>query len=155
MFRGNTEINVDGKGRFAMPTKYRSKLIDQSAGKVIVTIDTDSACLLVYPLNTWHDIEEKIQALPTFNPTTRRIQRLLIGHAHEVDMDGQGRILVPPVLRKHAGIDKKMMLVGQGKKFEIWSEARWETECQAWLEQGVGSGDTAQEMPAILDDLSV
>lgn len=155
MFRGNTEINIDGKGRFAIPTKYRPKLIDQTGGKVVVTIDTDSPCLLIYPLNTWYEIEEKIQSLPTFNPATRRIQRLLIGHAHEVDMDGQGRVLVPTVLRKHAGIEKKLMLVGQGKKFEIWSEARWESECQAWLEQGVGSGEATGEMPAILNDLSV
>ncbi len=155
MFRGNTEINIDSKGRFAVPTKYRSMLKEQSGGRVVVTIDTDSPCLLIYPLNVWQVIEEKIQELPTFNPTTRRIQRLLIGHAHEVELDAQGRVLVPPVLRKHAQIQKKLMLVGQGKKFEIWSETRWETECQAWLEQGVGANENGADMPAILDDLSV
>ena len=155
MFRGNTEINIDNKGRFAVPTKYRAMLKEQSGGRVVVTIDTDSPCLLIYPLNVWQVIEEKIQSLPTFNAATRRIQRLLIGHAHECELDAQGRVLLAPVLRKHAQIDKKLMLVGQGKKFEVWSETRWESECQAWLEQGVGASEDGVQVPAVLNDLSV
>ena len=116
----------------------------------MITIDTEEACLLMYPLVEWEKIEEKLQALPSFNPATRRIQRLLIGHATEVDLDGQGRILLPPVLRDHAKLDKKVVLIGQGKKFEIWSEDQWQASCQQWMDEG----DTNPDFTG-LEDISL
>ena len=73
--------------------------------------------------------------MPSFNPASRRIQRLLIGHATEVDLDSQGRLLVPPLLRDYAGLTKKAMLIGQGKKFEIWDESHWASRRGQWLER--------------------
>lgn len=133
MFRGITSINIDVKGRMAIPSRYRPAIVDKSEGAMIVTIDTEDPCLLLYTRDEWEVIEAKLEALPSFNPQTRRIQRLLIGHATEVDMDKQGRLLLPPLLREYAGIDKVMMLVGQGKKFEIWGEDQWHTGRDAWL----------------------
>jgi MraZ protein len=133
MFRGVNTVTIDAKGRVALPPKYRA---DLQKLKVVVTIDTEDQCLLLYPLNEWLLIEEKVESLPSFNEVTRRIKRLLIGHAHELDIDSQGRVLLPKTLRKYAKLNKKTVFVGQGKKFEIWSEAVWQNSCEDWLNSG-------------------
>lgn len=152
MFRGITNINIDAKGRFAIPARYRSVLHDQDGGRLVVTIDTQERCLLLYPIQQWERIEQKLEVLPSFNPVTRRIQRLLIGHATEVEMDKQGRVLLPPLLRDYADLEKSIMLVGQGKKFEIWGEGQWQQERDTWLSEHALS---PTEMPPELSDLSV
>jgi MraZ protein len=155
LFRGINAVNLDTKGRIAMPKKYRQDTLDAADGKMVVTIDTDAPCLLLYTLNEWERIESKLQQLPSFNPAARRIQRLLIGHAMEVDMDAQGRLLLPGLLRDHAKLDKNVILVGQGNKFEIWSQQQWDAERESWLKEGVSSVDNKDELPGMLDDLSV
>jgi len=155
VFRGINSVNLDSKGRIAMPKKYRADALGASDGKMVVTIDTDAPCLLMYTIDEWERIESKLQQLPSFNPAARRIQRLLIGHATEVDMDAQGRILLPGLLREHAKLQKSVMLVGQGNKFELWDQAAWEAERESWLSAGVSSVDNKEELPGMLDDLSV
>jgi MraZ protein len=150
MYRGISSVNLDAKGRFAVPTKYRDSL-GKAGGTLVVTIDTEEHCLLLYTIEVWEGIEEKIQALPSFNQATRRIQRLLIGHATEVDMDAQGRILLSPILREHAKMLKDVVLVGQGKKFEIWSKEHWENQRLLWLSKESG----ALEETDALEDISV
>ena len=132
MFRGVNGINIDAKGRIVVPTRYRDQL-QISRGCVVLTIDTEEKCLLLYPLISWEVIESKLAELPSFNPQARRIQRLLIGHATEVELDSHGRILLPPLLREYAGLSKHAMLVGQGKKFEIWDEKHWQERRGQWL----------------------
>ncbi len=137
MFRGINAINLDAKGRFAIPSRYREGLGEQ----VVVTIDTEEACLLLYPVAEWQTIEKGLQRLPSFNVAARRIQRLLIGHATDVTLDGSGRVLLPPLLRDYAALEKRMMLVGQGNKFEIWNEATWQSKRAEWLkEESSGEG---------------
>ena len=152
MFRGIHSINLDPKGRLAVPTRYRDRLQLDASGQLIVTIDTESACLLLYPLPEWEIIEAKIQSLPSFNAQARRIQRLLIGHATELELDGSGRILLPPLLRDYAQIDKKVMLIGQGKKFEIWNESTWCQERELWLQSEL---DVSDKLPEEMKDLSL
>lgn len=135
MFRGINGINIDAKGRVVMPTRYRERLQLGNKSAVVLTIDTEERCLLMYPLTEWEEIERKLATLPSFNPAARRIQRLLIGHATDVEMDGQGRILLPPLLRDYAGLDKRAVLVGQGKKFELWDEAHWDESRGRWLQE--------------------
>ena len=142
MFRGITAVNIDVKGRLAIPTKYRDGLLRSDQGKMVMTIDTESNCLLLYPMSEWEIIEAKLQQLPSFNPQARRIQRLLIGHATEIDMDGAGRILVSQILRDYAVIEKKVMLVGQGKKFELWSESQWFDARESWLAEEANNTDS-------------
>lgn len=142
MFRGVNGINIDVKGRIAMPTRYRERLQNDSESHVVMTIDTEEKCLLLYPLLAWEEIENKLAALPSFNPAARRIQRLLIGHATEAELDSHGRILLPPLLREYAGLDKCVMLVGQGKKFEIWDEGHWQARRDQWLAEET-NGETA------------
>ena len=151
MFRGVNAINLDAKGRLAVPTRYRQSLHELCSGQVVATIDTDEPCLLIYPLPAWNTIQEKIEALPSFHPMTRRIQRLLIGHATDLDMDSQGRILLPPLLREYAGLTKKTMLLGQGKKFELWDENCWTQRRDEYLDDA----GNAEETPLELQTLSL
>ena len=137
MFRGINVVNIDPKGRFSVPTKYRHKLMEESQGNMIMTVDTDEACLLLYTLARWQVVEEKLQELPSFNPAARKIQRILIGHASEVEMDGHGRLLLPTVLRGLVSLDKHLVLIGQGHRFEIWSQENWDKERDTWMKEGV------------------
>ena len=136
----------------AMPTRYREIVRERSDGKLVVTVDTDERCLLLYPLPEWELIERKLDALPSFNPQARRVQRILMGHATDVDMDGNGRLLLPPPLRQFAGMEKHVVLIGQGKKFEVWDEQHWNDSRDAWLEQDSGLGG---DLPDELQSLSL
>jgi MraZ protein len=152
MFRGVNLLQLDDKGRLTIPARHRDSLKVESDGQVVVTIDTEERCLLLYPLPDWEMIERKIEALPSFNPAARRIQRLLIGHATEVELDTHGRLLLPPVLREYAGLQKSIVLIGQGKKFEIWDEERWNQGRESWLSQGLSA---TENMPLDLQSLSL
>ena len=149
-FRGVSNLSLDAKGRVVLPARYRERLSEICASQLIVTIDTDQPCLLIYPLPEWERIEEKIEALPSFNPNTRRIQRLLIGHATEVEVTAAGRMLLPPPLRDYARLDKKVVLIGQGKKFELWDETLWSERMESWLD-----GEVGDEMPTALAELTL
>ena len=149
MFRGIHAINVDEKGRMAVPSCYRQPLNEDSKGKLVITIDTEQHCLLLYPLSIWEALEAKIAALPSFHPVTRRIQRLLIGHASEVEMDKNGRILVSPLLREYAGISKRVVVLGQGNKFEIWDEENWQKSRDGWLTEHLDEAELPEELKEI------
>lgn len=151
MFRGVNGINIDVKGRIVVPTRYRERL-QESRSCIVLTIDTEEKCLLLYPLTAWEDIENKLAQLPSFNPAARRIQRLLIGHATEVELDSHGRILLPPLLREYAGLSKRAMLVGQGKKFELWDETHWQARRDQWLSE---ESDAESGLPDEVKKLSL
>ena len=125
MFRGTTPLSLDSKGRLAIPTRYRDLLQARASGKLVVTADSP-ACLLIYAAPDWEPIQQKLMSLSSFNSRIRNLQRMLVGRASDVEMDASGRILVPGTLRKLAGMDKDVMLVGQGAKFELWDSARWD-----------------------------
>lgn len=125
MFRGATLINLDSKGRLAVPTRYRETLSKTSQSQMVCTIDLHQPCLLLYPLPEWEIIEQKLSSLSSMNPAERRVQRLLLGHASECQMDNAGRLLIASTLRQHASLTKEVMLVGQFNKFELWDEQAW------------------------------
>ncbi len=129
-----SEVNLDAKGRLTLPTRFREIISEKSEGRMVVTIDVDETCLLLYPANVWESIEKQLEALPSFNPAARRIQRLFIGHATEVSLDASGRLLLSGPLRNYAHLDKRTLLVGQGKKFEIWNESVWNDKREIWLQ---------------------
>ncbi|WP_409525282.1 division/cell wall cluster transcriptional repressor MraZ [Nitrincola sp. MINF-07-Sa-05] len=141
MFRGVNPINLDAKGRMAMPSRYRESIAAYCAGQMVATIDAQSRCLLLYPLPDWEEIQAKIDALPSFNAAAVRLKRLLIGHASDIELDGSGRLLLPSTLREYADLDKRVVLLGQGRKFEIWSEELWNQTRDDYLKE-VGSQDT-------------
>lgn len=151
MFRGVNNVKLDAKGRMAIPTRYRDRLQERCGGQLVVTVDRDH-CLLLYPLPEWEEIERKLVKLPSFNEQARRLQRLLVGHATEVEMDSHGRVLLPLPLREFAKLDKSAVMIGQGNKFEIWDEESWSTRRDAWLADG--QSDSAP-LPAELESLSL
>jgi MraZ protein len=137
VFRGVQHINMDAKGRLAMPARQREPLLSQCEGQIVVTIDTQTNCLVIYPLPEWERIEKDIQSLPSLKPAVRRFQRLVLGYATDLELDANGRLLLPQSLREYAQLDKKLVLVGQGNKLELWSEALWLAERdQALLDSG-------------------
>jgi len=130
MFRGASALNLDSKGRMSIPSRHRELLLSESEGRLICTIDLHQPCLLLYPFIEWEEVEYKLKQLSSMNPHERRVQRLLLGNAHELEMDKAGRVLLPATLRHHAGLEKETMLVGQLNKFEIWSDERWQQQIQ-------------------------
>lgn len=138
MFRGVANLSLDAKGRMAMPARYRDPLMACCGGKLIVTLDRDG-CLLIYPLPNWEIIENELMKLPSMNPAVRAIQRLLLGHATECDLDGQGRLLIPGPLRRVAGLGRQVVLIGQGNKFELWDEGAWAEQRERWMNEGSAS----------------
>lgn len=151
MFRGVNTISLDSKGRLAMPSRYRDHLMSQFGGCLVATIDPMAKCLLLYPIDIWEEIQKKIEGLSSFNSDTRRFQRMMIGYATDLELDGSGRVLLPQVLRAHAELDKQVALVGQGKKLELWSEANWDEQRTLWMSQQTVGG----ELPAELQSLSL
>ena len=152
VFRGINAVNIDAKGRIAIPARCRSKLEQEAHGQLVVTVDTEERCLLLYPLPEWEIIERKLQGLPSFHRQSRRIQRLLIGHATDVEIDSHGRILLPALLREYAELDKPAVFIGQGNKFEIWSEAHWTAGRDQWLAEEMGD---ESELPEELQALAL
>jgi len=127
VFRGDFSLSMDSKGRMAVPSRYRDRLLDACGGKLVVTISLLEPCLAVYPAPDWQRIEEELHGLPAVDRKAQAIKHLLIGHANECELDGQQRILLPPTLRDFAGLIKQLRVVGQGRKFEIWDDGTWET----------------------------
>jgi MraZ protein len=131
LFRGNTTVNLDEKGRFAIPTRYRGRVQEICASHLIVTVAVDErctgmeGCLWLYPLPEWESFEKKIIELPAFNQMAAKLKRFLIGNAYECEMDAQGRLLLPEKLRNFANLHKKVVLVGQLNRFEVWNEQMW------------------------------
>jgi MraZ protein len=132
LFRGVNHLSVDAKGRLAIPAKYRDRL-REDAGGLVLTVDFES-CLLLYTASEWQVIEQRLMNLPTMDPQARSLQRLLVGYATECEMDGHSRILLPQPLREYAGIDKRVVLVGQMNKLELWDEEVWLSMRDQWVE---------------------
>lgn len=143
MFRGEYSLSLDAKGRLAVPSRYRDRLQESCGGKLVVTISLLERCLVVYPFPQWQRIEDKLKDLPALDPKAQMITHLLIGHAAECDMDSHGRVLLSQSLRDFAGLDKRVRMVGQVDKFELWNEVAWTTR----REELLGQVDQLQEEP--------
>ena len=150
LFKGIHTLNLDSKGRLGIPVTYRDHIMSILKGSMVITIDTEEKCLLLYSSGTWSKIQNKINELPSFNKNARRIQRLIIGHAEDVDVDSSGRILISRPLRDYASLSKKVTLIGQGEKFEIWDQNFWNENVDKWREE-VTSNDDAE----VLKDISI
>lgn len=143
MFRGVAQLNLDSKGRLAVPARYRDSLLARCNGHLVLTADSDR-CLLIYPLPDWEPIEQKLMALSSFNARIRELQRRLVGYAEDAQLDATGRILVSPALRSYAHLEKNVVLVGQGNKFELWNGESWEQLMER--AGGFGSGGLPPEL---------
>ena len=128
MFRGSDPINMDSKGRMAVPTRYRAALSEICQGDLVITIDMKSTCLTLSPLPEWKKFEAKVAALPALDDLGEMLSRFVIGQAKDIQLDNNGRILIPSELREYAQIDKKLILVGRTQRLEIWAEDNWNAE---------------------------
>ena len=148
-FLGSHAMNMDAKGRLAIPAKVREELSHAGGSRVVLTAnaadDDGERCILLYPESQWGAVKSQIDALPNMSRAVRRLQRLMLGHAVAAEIDAAGRILIPPTLRRHAYLEKKLMLIGQGKKLELWSEERWND----WLDGCNDGDDVPPEMQAL------
>ena len=149
MSRGSSHISVDAKGRVSIPTKHRHTLSSEGDAALVVTISATDRCLLLYTVAAWVEVEAKLVSLPTLNPQIRKLKRMLIGHADDVAMDSNGRVLLPPALREFAGIGKKAVLVGQGDKFEVWDEAHWVAERDSMYDLELDEANLPEELASL------
>lgn len=152
MFRGNSKLTVDAKGRLAVPKHHRDRLETDGITGLMVTADP-SHCLLIYPMPDWLEIETKLMSLPNTDPHVRAMQRLYVGYAAETEFDVNGRILLPEVLREYASIGKKARLIGQGKKFELWGEEAYQASSEKWPSD-INDLDVS-ERPLAIQQLSI
>jgi MraZ protein len=147
VFRGASVLTLDVKGRMAMPAKYRDQLMTSCNGRLIITVDRDR-CLLLYPLPAWEEIEFQLSQLPGLDQHVRHLLRNLMGSSEELELDAQGRIRLPPALREFANLEKRVALVGLGRKFELWNEETWVEQRDAWFKDS-----ESQELNAALATL--
>lgn len=117
----------------ALPARFREPVVVAAASKLVVTIDMRERCLLMYPLPEWEIVQRKLEGLSNIRPEARLLQRLLIGHATDLELDGSGRMLLPTMLREYAALTKGLVLVGQGNKIEIWADDVWKSRMEDWL----------------------
>ncbi|MFC3626599.1 division/cell wall cluster transcriptional repressor MraZ [Vogesella amnigena] len=143
MIGGVSLVSLDAKGRLAIPARHRETLLSAFGHKLVVTLDSPDH-LLIYPEPNWKPVEQRLLALPSGNPTLKRYQRLMLGHAETLEMDSAGRILLPARLRELTGLDKDVALVGMGNRFELWDAAGWDDQTSAALE--IDPADLAQHL---------
>lgn len=149
MFRGISNISLDAKHRVAMPARYRDQLMESCGGQLVISVDAEK-CLVIYPLGEWEEVERKLMSLPNSDKRVRRLQRFLMGHASEVEMNAQGRFVVPEPLREFASISKQAVLAGQGNKFELWSADSWNDSVDEWVDDSAEeNGDISELMGSI------
>ena len=148
LLSGHTALNLDVKGRVAIPTRYRPYLMESASGKFFVTVHPD-ICLMLYPLHEWGEVHRRIMKLSNMNKKARDLQRLIIGYAVELEMDNAGRLLLPPSLREFASLDKHVVLIGVGNKFELWDEKRWKDRQNEWLGDADSEGSLSDELASL------
>jgi MraZ protein len=146
VYLGVNTLNLDAKGRLAIPVKHRQAFADACGSRVVVTISPSltDRCLWLYPENEWLEVARKLARLPTVDRKSQAYKRLLLGHASEQEIDSQGRIRLPPELQQHAGLGKKVAVVGQVNKLEIWDGESWSGNCERWLEDIEADGVSEQ-----------
>ena len=141
-------MSAESFHKYHRPTRFSTRDVGLLLKSLPRCCSIPHRCLLLYPQPAWLPIEEKINSLPSFDPVASSWKRLLLGHAEELELDGSGRLLVSPVLRQLAGLEKEAMLVGQGSHFELWSMEGW----RAQMEQALAPGNA---LPATLADFSL
>ncbi|MCK5919199.1 MAG: division/cell wall cluster transcriptional repressor MraZ [Cocleimonas sp.] len=151
MFRGISNLNIDAKGRVAIPVRYRDSIVVDASGEMVITVDHMDRCLLLYPMDQWVKVEQVLMSLPNMNRNVRNMQRLVLGHASEVELDSQGRVRLSLPLREYANLQKKSVLVGQVNKFELWDTEIWNTQRDEWLAEAQSN----LEIDAVLSQISL
>jgi len=133
VFRGFGMVSIDSKGRLAIPSRFRQQLVEVNAARLVLTLNPLDRCLWLYLQLDWEQVESKLMELSDFDKESRRTKQMVCGYASDCQLDSQGRILLPMELREYALLQKQVVVLGQGNKFEIWDQARWEQQRDEWL----------------------
>lgn len=136
VFRGRYEHTMDAKGRTSLPARYRDVLASISERRIVLTSGLDP-CLVAYTPPEWTAFEERLAKLPQFDRAVQKLRRIYVSGAVECDVDDSGRILVPPTLREHAGLEKDVLWAGSGKYAELWDKSRWKSHFETTEDERV------------------
>ena len=135
MFRGCSILNLDSKGRLAVPSRFRDRLQGNAESAMVLTLNPLDPCLLLYPLSGWVEVEEKLSQLPDFDVQGRRTKQMMQGHATDCSFDSAGRILIASLLRDYAELSKGVAFLGLGNKFALWNEDAWSRRRAQWVDE--------------------
>ena len=144
MFRGRYEHAIDSKGRISIPSRFREILSEQYDDRLVIT--NFDHCLVAFPFQEWSVLEQKVNSLSLVKKEAKTFLRFFYSSAIDCVIDKQGRLLIPPTLRDYAGLQKDVMLVGEGKKIEIWAKERWELVVKKAQEDFEQISDTLAEL---------
>lgn len=133
MFRGRYEHAIDAKGRTSLPARYREVLSAAGESRLVLTTGLDP-CVVAYPMSEWTAFEERLAALPQFDPSVAMLRRIYVSGAVECELDKLGRILIPQTLRQHADLKREATWAGMGKHVELWSKERFDALRDAVLD---------------------
>lgn len=123
-FLGEYEVTIDAKGRFLLPAGFKKQVPEEWGNQFVISRGIEK-CLTLYPMKTWEPIYAEIAQLNDFDPKVREFQRLFLNGATQVELDAAGRLLIPQGLKEYAGLQKDVVLMGRGKKIELWDQARY------------------------------
>jgi transcriptional regulator MraZ len=126
MFRGQFTHSVDAKGRISLPARFRDVLLADGDARFVLTPSLFDPCLLLYPMKAWEEFERKVSELPSLDPSAIRLRRMHVSAAVECELDGSGRVLVPPHLRERVALDKEALWAGMGRTLELWAKSSWD-----------------------------
>ena len=152
MFRGINTVSIDNKGRLAIPSCYREQLMAEADGRLVTTISPLDRSLWIYPLPEWEIIDAKLADLSDFDKQGRRAKQMMRGYAKDQILDGQGRISLSQETRDYAQLEKQIVILGQGNKFEAWAQNNWEEQRDQWLAE---VADESSEPSAALQSISL
>lgn len=147
MFRGSSSHTIDAKGRVIIPTRYREVI--KASGIDGLMITGWDGCLYAYTHEQWAQQEQKILHMREKDEAMRRFQRLFLGKAHDCRCDAQGRVLIPPMLKQYAGLEKEIVLTGVLYRFEIWSRDLWEQQGDL-MEKDLRDGPVEQKIAQLV-----
>ncbi|MCS6797751.1 MAG: division/cell wall cluster transcriptional repressor MraZ [Myxococcota bacterium] len=145
MFRGRYEHAIDGKGRTSLPARFREVLAAAGEERLVLTTGLD-ACVVAYPMSEWRAFEERLAALPQFDPSVVALRRIYVSAAVECEVDRLGRLLVPATLRAHAGLERDVLWAGMGRHCELWAKERFEELRRATLEDAARRTEMARRL---------
>ena len=137
MFRGQFSHSVDAKGRVSLPARFRDVLVADGDARFVLTPAVFDPCLHLYPMKAWEEFERKVSELPSLDATAIRFRRLYVSAAVECELDGSGRVLVPPHLRERIKLDKDALWAGMGRTLELWAKSSWDAALTMTSEEAV------------------
>ncbi len=146
MFRGRFEYSIDDKGRVKIPPKFKDVLKDKGISTLVMTVFDE--CIYAYPQDVWEELEKKAVNLPLTNKAARRFKRMFFSSAQDVNLDKQGRVLIPSVLREEVSIDKDVVILGNLDHIEIWTKEKWNKEALALRE-------SEEELASQIEELGI